>query len=186
MGTTALLIGATGLGAVGAIQQAEAQADQAEFNQALAQREASRRRERASTIRAAGRERADRIRDRGEKAQGTARASIGASGIDLGSGSTTDVLAEQARNAELQAQDELFQTELQALDVESAASSSEFEARRSKQRASSLRTSGLFSAGSTLATGAFAANDRGLFSGTSTPSASGGVAGNLPESQLRS
>ena len=158
MGTTALIIGgaiSTAVSAVGQFAQAEARADQAEFNQALAQREAKRREQRAETQRAAGRERASRIRARGEESRGTARAAIGASGVDLGSGTTTDVLADEARKAELQAQDELFQTELQALDTESAARTSRFKAQQAGQRASSLRSGGFFQAGSTLATGGF-------------------------------
>ena len=193
MGTTALLIGgaiSTAFSAIGQIQQAEAQADQAEFNQALAQREAERRRQRAETQRLAGQERAERLRRRGEKARGTARAAIGASGIDLGSGTTSDLLADEARKAELQVQDELFQTELQALDTESAAQNSEFQAQQSAQKASSLRAGGFFSAGSTLATGGFqVARRAGAFSGGSSlggSSSSGGVAGNLSDSALRS
>ena len=158
MGTTALIIGgaiSTAVSVAGTVAQAEAQADQAEFNQAMAQREARRREQRAETQREAGKERAERLRSRGEEARGTARAAIGASGIDLGSGTTTDVLADEARKAELQAQDELFQTEMQALDTESAARTSRFEAERAGQRASSLRSGGFFQAGSTLATGAF-------------------------------
>jgi hypothetical protein len=191
MGTTfGIIAGAisTAVSAVGTIASAEARADQAEFNQAMAAREARLREERAETQREAAQVRAERQRRRGDRRIGTARAAVGASGIQLG-GTPTDVLADEAMRQELAVQDQLFESELQALQTERAAEQSRLESANAGQRASSIRTSGFFQAGTSLATGATqTARRAGAFQDNnnvpSSTAETGGVAGNIPNENL--
>jgi hypothetical protein len=98
------------------------------------------------------------------------------------------VLADEAMQQELAVQDQLFESELQALQTERGATQSRMEAANAGQRASSIRTSGFFQAGTSLLTGGMqTARRAGAFDqNNNIPSSTAqtGVAGNIPNENL--
>lgn len=137
-GTTALLI-AAGVSAAGAISQGAAQADRANFEAAVTRQRAGRTREIAAA------EEEDFRRNQ-SRSFAQRRAALGASGIDIGTGSSL-----------LAAGDFAAETELNALRIRAGGKT---QATRLEQQAQLLRAGGrsakqraLFRAGASLLTG---------------------------------
>lgn len=126
------------VGAMGAIAQGNAAAAAANYNAEIAERNAQAARISAASEAAAVKRKTDRQ-------LGTARAAIGASGITV-EGTPLDVLAETAALGETDRQMVLWKGENQAVGYES-------EAELNRMQASSARTTGYFSAASSLLTG---------------------------------
>ena len=147
MAAAALAGGSAGLGAVGAIHQAQAEASAANYNSAVANQNAEQ-----AIAQAAEEERRTRVIAR--KQIGAARAAYGASGVSL-EGSPLDVLGEMAATAEMDAL-----TVRHAGRVRAAGYMN--EARLDKFRAKTARTGAYFGAsGALLGGGAKAASYSG-------------------------
>lgn len=188
MGTTFGIIASlagTAISGIGTIARAEARADRAEMNQALARQQAQRQAERASTQKEAAIAEAQQKRRQARRRLGRQEAGFAASGVTL-EGTPTEVLADQAVESEIEIQQSLFEGELASLQSERQAQASRIEAAQAGSRASSARQSGLFEAGSTIIGGGIKAGRRtGLFSSGGGGSDAGtgdfgGVAANTP------
>jgi chromosome segregation ATPase len=183
MGTTfgiiASLAGSV-ISGIGQISAAEARADRAEMNQALARQEAQRAAERASTQKEAAIAEAERKRRRARRRIGRQAAGFAAGGVTL-EGTPTEVLADQAVESEIEVQQSLFEGELASLQSERSAQRARVEAAQAGSRASSARQSGLFQAGGTIIGGGIKAGRRtGLFSsggGSGSSASTGGFEG---------
>lgn len=127
-----------GLSALGSIQEGRAESK-------AGKRQAWVGRQNAKAAREQGAEDARRFRVYGRKQLGAGRAAVGASGIRL-SGSAMEVIAENARNLELDAQTIEYEAELRAWNFEQGA-------KADAAQASTSRTLGLMDAASTVLTG---------------------------------
>lgn len=141
----ALLIASTAMSAIGSIQQGNATASAARYNEAIEYRNATISRQQA-------RAEADQKRKESLKQLGAARAGYAASGVTM-DGSPLDVLASSASEAELDRQNILYRGELAALGYEDSAY-------LYGQRASNARTAGYMGAASALLSGAYTFSDR--------------------------
>lgn len=161
-GVEIALLAATAVSAVGSIQagnaaaaQAEAAANAAEFNVAVAERNQDiAAQKRLLSIRQAQVDAADKRRENRRRLS-EIRANYGASGLDL-AGSPLDVLEDtaleletDARRIEHQGQVAGFEGALQILGLQDEATLSTLEAASARSRASSERTAGYLNAAGT-------------------------------------
>lgn len=136
---TALIAGAGLLSAGSSIAEGAAAGDAADQNSAMARLKAKQATEQAQV-------QETQYRSQSAKEMGSNRAAVGASGVDFG-GSATDVLAENARNSEMNALNIRHQGAVQAAGLNQ-------EADQYAAQASSSRTMGYLRAGGSLIGGA--------------------------------
>lgn len=106
---------AAAIAAVGAVRSAQAQHDSAAYNATVAQQNAFSAEQQANA--------ADQMLKRQqEQRMGAAVAEYGASGVDLSSGSASDVLGESARNATLDRLTQKYNYRMKALGYRDEAS----------------------------------------------------------------
>lgn len=119
---TIALAASAALGAVGTIQAGEAQADAAEYNQAVANNNAVIATQNAETERERGAEEERRHRQRVAQTKGSQRAAFAGNGILLDEGSPLDILMDTEEMGELDAQTILHDSELRArnFDIQSS------------------------------------------------------------------
>lgn len=178
MGIEVALIAASSVAnAAGSIIQSQAKADQLEQRAKLQEIEAARANQAAREQRAIGQQEAERRRRQGRKQRGAARAAIGASGVQL-EGTPTDVLADQAVEAELNANLAEFESGLRARELRREQAKKLTQANQLESRASSVETTGFFkAAGSLLKGGTQAAGSLGGGSGGPGGGTGGGGTG---------
>lgn len=154
-----LMTAATGMQALGAVQEGRAGRKAAERNAQIAERNATITRQQAN---------ADALAQQKEarKKLGAIRAGYGASGLTM-EGSPLDILEESASNAELDRRTILYKGELRALGYED-------EAALERMRGKQSETSGYLRAGTALLKGGAAVAGSGLFE-SSTPTAPTGM-----------
>lgn len=89
-----LMVASTAMGAIGAVRQAQAQAGAMRYNAQIAEQN-------AQIANAQGAAAAEAQQREAQRRIGSAIASYGASGVDVGTGSPVDVLADSARQSAL-------------------------------------------------------------------------------------
>lgn len=130
----------TGMQVVSAIQQGNQQGAMNDYQARQGQADAQAEHE-------AGEVRADKVRKAGKAQQSEARASLAASGVEVGAGTAVKIVQDIGRNAEEDAQQQLLQGLRTAARLDS-------EAQASTIAGSNARTSGYMRAGGALFEGA--------------------------------
>lgn len=148
----ALAAGGAALSAVGQYQQGRAAQNAANFNAAQMERE-------ATIARQQGGAREEAQRRRAREVLGTMRASIGQAGIGWG-GSAADIYDQSATNAELDALNIRYESDLQSMGLMNQAALTRYEGKMAKR-------AGTIGAVSSLLTGAALYGASGGFSGGS-------------------
>ena len=160
MGIELALLGAgTAFSAFGQVRQAQQQAATLEANARLQRLQAQRMAQDAALEQRVGRAEARRRRRLAELQRGGARAAQAASGITL-QGTPTDVLADMAAEAELNALSAEFQSDVRAQQIERGAANVRTQAAQLESRAGFARSAGFASAAGTLASGGFSLGQR--------------------------
>ncbi|HXG17186.1 MAG TPA: hypothetical protein VNK50_13120 [Calidithermus sp.] len=149
----ALAATATALTAYGVYQQGQAQAAAMRYNARLAEQQALASRQAAAFE-------AERARERSRRLLARARAIYGTTGVEVNEGSPLLVLADSARQAELEAQTIQYGGELRARQAQGQANLESFQARLASR-------AGTIGAGATLLSGAARIAGPQLYSGTS-------------------
>lgn len=144
--TTAIVTAviAAAASATTAVMSAQAQQDSAKYNAAVARNQAETANQQAQFD-------AQQIRDKNRRLLGAQRAAYAASGVDTSSGSAQDVQSDSATRGELEALSAIYTGKTGATSAMARAKLDEYQGQ-------SAMTLGYFSAGSSLLSGAAAAN----------------------------
>lgn len=142
------------MGAASSIMEGRASSNAAEYNAAIADREAKVNDAQAVDAIERGEQEESRHRQKMSILKGQQRATQGASGFLVDSGSALDVLADTAEQAELDALAIRRNAELEAWGYRTGALAKRDEANLERYKSGQYRTSGMISAGSTLLGGA--------------------------------
>jgi hypothetical protein len=130
---------AAAISAAGAVQQGQAQAASATYNAQVAEKN-------SQIAKAQGAAAAEMQSRDAQRRMGAAIASFGASGVDVGVGSPTDVLAESVRNSTLDALTLKYNYDLKAMGFSD-------QANLNTMSASNAKTSSYFDAAGSIAKG---------------------------------
>jgi len=165
---TALTIASSAIGAVGAIQQGnaqaaamQAQANAATYNAQVADMNAKIEDRRARDALERGQEEEQRLRLQAAQLQGRQRAAMAANGVDLGFGSPLDTILDTAVMAERDAlrvrraaANEAYDFDMRATNMRADANLGRMNAASSRAGASAARTAGYLNAAGTVLGGA--------------------------------
>ena len=151
--TTFLLAAGTAISAFGAIQQGRAAKAQGQFEAALLEQQADVTEQQAASERTAARQSEEDFRRQQSALMARRRAILGASGVDLSTGSPLLVSLDLARETELQALRIRSGGEIRGTRLEQQAGLQRGEAGLARLSGSAGQTAGFLRTGSTLLTG---------------------------------
>lgn len=183
MGTTALLAGSAGAGALGSIQQGYAQAGAAKYNAAVAEQNAQLATQNAQWTGAEGEQQAAIAGLQTQATAGAQKTRQAANNVDVNSGSAAAVRAGTAEAGQLNQMNIRSNAARQAYGFETQAAGYEGQAALDKSQASQDVAAGFIGAGTKGLTGAALASEYGG-GGDSTPASTGAFPQGVSEEQL--
>lgn len=151
---TILTIASTAIGAVGAIQQGNAQAEASRYNAKVSTMNAEMSRRRAKDAQERGAREEQQKRAQIAALKGQQIAAMAANGVDLTFGSPLDTIADTAMLGELDALTIRKNTAREAYDYEVQAVNGQADANLSRMNANASQTAGYLNAAGTLLGGA--------------------------------
>lgn len=149
IGTIASLAGA-GISALGSIQQGKAAAASANYNAQMAANNAAIQRQNSSFAAQEGTANTEAASMKARAEYGAIKANQGASGVDVGSGSSVDVRSSARELGQLNALTVRSNAARQAYGYQTAAMNDEAQSGLDKSQAANASTAGYIGAGSTL------------------------------------
>jgi hypothetical protein len=170
-----------GVGIMGSMQQAHAQAAAANYQAAVARNNAIIQQQNAAQAVATGRAQAQQQDLANAARLGALAAAQGASGIDIGSGTFRDVTGSAAQLGRLDTQNVMQRALQQARGYNVAAASETAQAGLEQMQAGQAQRAGVVGAGTSLLGGATSFADKWLrFQTTGVPGFGGGTAEGMP------